>query len=81
MHWFNNLKTRSKLTAGFGLVIALLIAIVITAWLFLRTLHDTEPGWWTLTVRATSTASARAPRRGAGPPGGGGKATAGSRRF
>jgi methyl-accepting chemotaxis protein len=53
MNWFNNLKARSKLTTGFGLVIALLFAIVITAWLSLRAVHDTEIGMVdTLTVRS-----------------------------
>ena len=42
MHWFTNLKTRSKLTAGFGLVIVLLILIVITAWVSLRAVRDAE---------------------------------------
>ena len=42
MHWFTNLKTRSKLTAGFGLVMALLLLIVITAWFSLRAVRDAE---------------------------------------
>ncbi|MEO7319882.1 MAG: methyl-accepting chemotaxis protein [Chthoniobacteraceae bacterium] len=42
MHWFTNLKTRSKLTVGFGLVIVLLIIIVITAWVSLRAVRDAE---------------------------------------
>ena len=42
MHWFTHLKTRSKLTVGFGFVIALLLAIVITAWYSLRAVRDAE---------------------------------------
>ena len=44
MHWFTNLKTRSKLTAGFGVVIGLLLIIVITAWVTLRAAHEAERG-------------------------------------
>lgn len=39
---FTNLKTRSKLTAGFGLVIALLIIIIITAWFSLGAVRAAE---------------------------------------
>lgn len=42
MHWFTNLKTRSKLTVGFGFIIALLLLIVITAWYSLQTVRDME---------------------------------------
>ena len=57
MHWFTNLKTRSKLTAGFGLVIALLIIIVITAWVSLRAVRDAERTVAdVITVRANFTA-------------------------
>ena len=42
MHWFTNLNTRSKLTAGFGLVIALLLVIVVTAWFSLGAVRDAE---------------------------------------
>ena len=42
MHWFTNLKTRSKLTAGFGLVIGLLLVIVVTAWFSIRAVRDAE---------------------------------------
>lgn len=42
MQWFTNLTTRAKLAAGFGLVIVLLLAIVITAWLTLRTVRHAE---------------------------------------
>lgn len=42
MHWLTNLKTRSKLIAGFGLVIALLLAIVVIAWIALGAVHEIE---------------------------------------
>jgi methyl-accepting chemotaxis protein len=42
MHWFAHLKTRSKLSVGFGFVIALLVVIVITAWYSLNMVRETE---------------------------------------
>ncbi len=42
MHWFINLKTRAKLTVGFGFIIALLLLIVITGWSSLQTVRDME---------------------------------------
>ncbi len=44
MRWFSNLKTRSKLTAGFGLVILLLLVIIITARISIQTVRVAESG-------------------------------------
>jgi methyl-accepting chemotaxis protein len=42
MHWFTNLKTRSKLSLGFGIVSGLLLLVVVTGWLSLRAVRDAE---------------------------------------
>ncbi|MFN0079016.1 MAG: methyl-accepting chemotaxis protein [Prosthecobacter sp.] len=42
MRWFINLKTSSKLTTGFGIVILVLVAVIITAWTSMYAVRDAE---------------------------------------
>ena len=42
MRWFTNLKTRSKLMAGFGIVIFMLLVVILTAWTSIYAVRNAE---------------------------------------
>ncbi len=42
MRWFTNLKPRSKLMAGFGIVIFMLLVVILTAWTSIYAVRNAE---------------------------------------